>query len=41
MKPIDVNSNTYNDFKVESNVKKDSRFKIRNRARISKYKNFF
>ena len=38
MKPVDTNSNTYNDSYINNNVPK---FKIGNTARISKYKNIF
>ena len=40
MKPIDVKDNTYNDFKKEVNDK-DSKLKVGDRVRISKYKNIF
>ena len=40
MKPTDVKSNTYIDFKKESNDK-DPKFKVGNHVRISKYKNIF
>ena len=40
MKPIDVKDNVYIDFKKE--VKnKDSKFKVGDYVRISKYKNIF
>ena len=40
MKPIDVKGNTYIDFKKESNDK-DTKFKVGDHRRISKYKNIF
>ena len=40
MKPVDVNDNTYIDFKKEANDK-DLKFKVGDHARISKYKNIF
>ena len=40
MKPVDVKDNTYIDFKKEVNGK-DSKFKIGDHVRISKYKNIF
>ena len=40
MKPIDVKDNTYIDPKKEVNDK-DSKFKVRDHVRISKYKNIF
>ena len=40
MKSIDVKSNSYAEYNVDSNAK-DSRFKIGNHVRISKYKNIF
>ena len=40
MKPIDVKDNTYVDFKKEVNHK-DSKFKVGDHVRISKYKNIF
>ena len=40
MKPVDVNNNTYIDFKKEVNDK-DLKFKIGDHVRISKYKNIF
>ena len=40
MKPVDVKSNTYIDFGVENNDK-DSKFKVVDHVRISKYKNVF
>ena len=39
MKPISVKDNTYIDFGKENN--KDSKFKIGDYVRISKYKNIF
>ena len=40
MKPIDVKDNTYIDFGKAVNDK-DSKFKVGNHVRISKYKNIF
>ena len=40
MKPEDIKDNTYIDFEKEVNDK-DSKFKIGDRIRISKYKNIF
>ena len=40
MKPADVKDNTYIDFKKEVNDK-DSKLKVGDHARISKYKNIF
>ena len=40
MKSIDLKSNSYAEYNVDSNAK-DSRFKIGNHVRISKYKNIF
>ena len=40
MKPVDVEDNTYIDFKKEVNDK-DHKFKVGNHVRISKYKNIF
>ena len=40
MKPVDVNDNTYIDFKKEINDK-DSNFKAGDHVRIYKYKNIF
>ena len=40
LKPVDVKDNTYIDFKKEVNDK-DSKVKVGNRVRISKYKNIF
>ena len=40
MKPIDVKDNTYVDFKKEVDHK-DSKFKVGDHVRISKYKNIF
>ena len=40
MKPVDIKDNTYIDFEKEVNDK-DSKFKIGDRIRISKYKNIF
>ena len=40
MKPVDVKDNTYIDFKKEVNDK-DSKFKVGDHVRISKYKNIF
>ena len=40
LKPVDVKDNTYIDFKKEVNDK-DSKVKVGNRVRISKYKNVF
>ena len=40
MKPVDVNDNTYIDFKKEVNDK-DPKFKVGDHVRISKYKNIF
>ena len=40
MKPVDVKDNTYIDFEKEVN-NKDSKFKIGDHVRISKYKNTF
>ena len=40
MKPIDVKSNSYGEYNVDSNAK-DPKFKIGDHVRISKYKNIF
>ena len=40
MKPIDVKSDSYAEYSVESN-EKDPKFKVGDHARISKYKNNF
>ena len=40
MKPVDVEDNTYIDFKKEVNDK-DPKFKVGDHVRISKYKNIF
>ena len=40
MKPIDVTSDSYAEYNEDSN-KKDAKFKVSNRVRISKYKNIF
>ena len=40
MKPIDVKSNSYAEYNVDSNDK-DPKFKVSNHVRISKYKNIF
>ena len=40
MKPIDVTSNSYAKYNENSN-EKDSKFKVGDRVRISKYKNIF
>ena len=40
MKPIDVKYNSYAEYSVESN-EKDTKFKIGDHVRISKYKNIF
>ena len=40
MKPIDVKSNSYDEYNVDSNAK-DPKFKISDHVRISKYKNIF
>ena len=40
MKPVDIKDNTYIDFEKEVNDK-DSKFKIGDHVRISKYKNVF
>ena len=40
MKPIDVKSNSYADYNVDSN-KKDPKFHVGDHLRISKYKNIF
>ena len=40
MKPVDVKDNTFIDFKIEVNDK-DSKYKVGDHARISKYKNIF
>ena len=40
MKPVDVKHNTYIDFKKDVHDK-DPKFKVRDRVRISKYKNIF
>ena len=40
MKPVDVENNTYIDFKKEVNYK-DPRFKVGNHVRIWKYKKHF
>ena len=39
VKPVDVEDNTYIDFKKEVNDK-DPKFKVGDHVRISKYKNF-
>ena len=40
MKPIDVTSDSYAEYNEDSN-EKDSKFKVGDRVRISKYKNVF
>ena len=40
MKSVDVKSSTFIDFDKENN-KKDTRFKVSDHVRISKYKNVF
>ena len=40
IKPVDVKSNTFIDFNKENNMK-DSKFKVVDHVRISKYKNIF
>ena len=40
MKPIDVKSNSYVEFNIDSN-EKDPEFKVRDHAKISKYKKIF
>ena len=40
MKPIDVKSNSYAEYNVDSNVK-DPKFQVDDHVRISKYKNIF
>ena len=40
MKPIDVKTNSYAEYNVDSN-EKDPRFKVGDHVRISKYKNIF
>ena len=40
MKPIDVISDSYAEYNEDSN-KKDPKFKVGDRVRISKYKKFF
>ena len=40
MKPIDVASDSYADYNEDSN-KKNPKFKVGDRVRISKYKKFF
>ena len=40
MKPVDVKDNTFIDFKIEVNDK-DSKYKVGDHVRISKYKNIF
>ena len=40
MKPIEVKDNTYIDYIKEVNHK-DSKFKVRDHVRMSKYKNYF
>ena len=40
LKPIDVNSDSYAEYNVDSNDK-DPKFKIGDHVRISKYKNIF
>ena len=40
MEPVDVKDDTYIDFKKEVNDK-DSKFKVGDHVRISKYKNIF
>ena len=39
MKPIDVKDNTY--INIDQVTDKDSKFKVSNHVRISKYKNIF
>ena len=40
LKPIDIKSSSYTEYNVDSNVK-DSKFKTKNRLRVSKYKSTF
>ena len=40
MKPIDVTSDSYAEYKEDSN-KKEPNFRVDDRVRISKYKNIF
>ena len=40
MKPIDVKSNSHAEYNEESN-EKDTKFKVGDHVRISKYKNIF
>ena len=40
MKPIEVKSNSYAEYNVDSN-EKDPKFKVGDHVRISKYKNIF
>ena len=40
MKPIDVKSNSYAEYNVDSN-KKDPKFKVGDHVKISKYKSIF
>ena len=40
MKPIDVKSDSFAEYKEESN-EKDPKFKVNDHVRISKYKNIF
>ena len=40
MKPVDVKDNTYIDFEKQIN-NKDSKFKVSDHVRISKYENIF
>ena len=40
MKPVDIKSSIYIYFNKE-NIKKESKFKVRDHVRISKYKNIF
>ena len=40
MKPINIKSNSYAEYNIDSNVK-DTKFKIDDHVRISKYKNIF
>ena len=40
IKPIDIKSNSYAEYNVDSN-NKDSKFRIGDHVRISKYKNLF
>ena len=41
MKPADVNPGTNFDYRVQHNELKDSKFKVGDHVRISKYKNIF